>query len=70
VLRAFYESDGTAIEAGMSGGPLICVLPNGSPSLCGVVVSGSDNPISAGVRVVNAGTSNFILSYLSDPESP
>jgi hypothetical protein len=70
VLRTFYESEGLVIEGGMSGGPVICVLPNGSPSLCGVVVSGSDNPISGGIRVMNAGTSNFILTYLSDPASP
>ena len=70
VLRTFYESDGMVIEGGMSGGPVICVLPNGSPSLCGVVVSGSEHPISGGIRVMNGGTSNFILTYLSDPASP
>ena len=70
VLRSFYESEGMVIEGGMSGGPVICVLPNGSPSLCGVVVSGSDHPIAGGIRVMNGGTSNFILTYLSDPASP
>jgi hypothetical protein len=70
VLRTFYESDGTVIEGGMSGGPLICPLANGNPALCGVVVSGSDYPISGGIRVMNSGTSYFILTYLSDPPSP
>ena len=70
VYKAFYESDGTKIEAGMSGGPLICTLPDGSPSLCGVVVSGSDSPISGGIRIVNNGTSDFILRYLSATAAP
>ena len=70
VYKAFYESDGTGIEAGMSGGPVICTLPDGSPSLCGVVVSGSDSPVSGGIRIVNNGTSDFILRYLSAAPAP
>lgn len=70
VLRTFYESEGMVVEGGMSGGPLICVLSNGNPSLCGIVVSGSDQPVSGGIRVMNGGMSNFILTYLSDPASP
>ncbi len=62
---AFFESLGTGIEAGMSGGPLIGTLPDGSPTLCGVVISGSDDPVAGGVRRVNGGTSDFILRYLS-----
>ena len=54
----------------MSGGPLICTLPDGSPSLGGIVVSGSDSPISGGIRVVNNGTSDFILRYLSATAAP
>ena len=65
VFKAFYESEGTAIEAGMSGGPLIGTLRDGSPTLCGVVVSGSDRPVSGGIRIVNSTTSDFILRYLS-----
>ncbi len=65
VSKAFYESPGTAIEAGMSGGPLIATLPDGNPTLCGVVVSGSDRPVSGGIRVVNGATSDFIQRYLS-----
>ena len=65
VFKAFYESPGTGIEAGMSGGPLLATLPDGSLTLCGVVVSGSDRPVTGGIRVVNAGTSDFILQYLS-----
>ena len=64
VSKAFYESAETAIEAGMSGGPLIATLQNGSPTLCGVVVSGSDRPVTGGIRIVNAATSDFILRYL------
>ena len=65
VFKAFYESPGTGIEAGMSGGPLLGTLPDGNPTLCGVIVSGSDAPVAGGVRIVNGGTSDFILRYLS-----
>ena len=64
VSKAFYESPGTAIEAGMSGGPLIATVQGGSPLLSGVVVSGSDRPVTGGIRIVNAATSDFILRYL------
>ena len=65
VFKAFFESIGTGIEAGMSGGPLIGTLPDGSPTLCGVVISGSERPVAGGVRIVNGTTSDFILRYLS-----
>lgn len=70
VYGAFFESDNTLIEAGMSGGPVIATLPDGSRYICGVIVSGSDFPLSAGVRVVNSGTSDFILKYLSAQAPP
>ncbi len=66
VFKNFYESQGTAIEGGMSGGPVICTLPNGNPSLCGTIVSGSNAPIAGGIRIINAGVSAFILNYLAD----
>lgn len=70
VFYAFYESPGTEIEAGMSGGPLIATLPDGSPSVCGVVVSGSDQPVAGGIRLLNYTTADFILKYLSTPPKP
>ena len=67
VYNAFYESYGTEIEAGMSGGPIIATLPDGNRVLCGVVVSGSDDPVTGGIRIVNSTTSDFITKYLSGP---
>ena len=70
VYSAFYESLGTDIEAGMSGGPLIATLPDGSPSVCGVVVSGSDQPVAGGIRLLNRTTAEFIVKYLSTAATP
>lgn len=70
VYGAFYESDNTRIEAGMSGGPVIATLPDGSRIICGVIVSGSDFPLTGGIRVVNSTTSDFILKYLSAQAAP
>ena len=70
VYSAFYESYDTEIEAGMSGGPVIATLADGSRALVGVVVSGADFPITGGIRIVNATTSDFILKYLGGAASP
>lgn len=68
---SFYESEGLGIEGGMSGGPVICTLPDGSPSIGGVVVSSSAGfPVSGGIRIVNGGVSSFILNYLGEPTAP
>ena len=66
VYGQFYESNGTGIEGGMSGGPVICTQADGLPALCGTVVSGSDFPLTGGIRAINQGASNFIINYLSD----
>ena len=70
VYGAFYEDTNTEIEAGMSGGPIIATLPDGSRAICGVIVSGSDYPLAAGIRIVNSTTSNFILNYLGTRAAP
>ena len=65
VFSTFYESYDTEIEAGMSGGPVIATLANGNRAVCGVVIAGSDNPVTGGIRIVNSATSDLILKYLS-----
>lgn len=70
VYSTFFESSGTEIEAGMSGGPIIATLPNGTHAVCGVVVSGSDYPVTGGIRILNSTTSDFILKYLGAPAAP
>ena len=67
VYSTFYESDNTAIEGGMSGGPVIATLPDGSYAQCGIVVSGSEAPVTGGIRVLNTTVSDFILKYLIAP---
>jgi hypothetical protein len=67
VYSNFYESYNTGIEAGMSGGPVIATLPDGNRAVCGVVVSGSQRPVTGGIRIVNSTTSDFILRYLAGP---
>ena len=67
VYSTFYESDNTAIEAGMSGGPIIATLRDGTRAVCGVIVSGSDFPVTGGIRILNSTVSDFILKYLIAP---
>ena len=67
VYSTFYESDNTGIEGGMSGGPIIATLPDGTRAVCGVVVSGSEFPLTGGIRIVNSTVSDFILKYLIAP---
>lgn len=61
----FYESNNLGIEGGMSGGPVICIKPNGDPVVAATVVSAADVPVLGGVRYINTGVLNFISSYLS-----
>jgi hypothetical protein len=66
VYGAFYESNGTAIEGGMSGGAVISTLP----ALTGTVVSGADFPVAGGIRIIDFAVSSFIITYLSEPPTP
>jgi hypothetical protein len=70
VYGAFYESNGTAIEGGMSGGAVISTMPNGLPALTGTVVSGADFPVAGGIRIIDFAVSSFIITYLSEPPTP
>jgi len=61
--KAFYENDSIFIEAGMSGGPLFAEL-NNELFVAAVIVSGSEQPYSGGVRVINGAADRFIRDYL------
>ena len=65
VNRTFYESETTQFERGMSGGPIIATLPDGSYAVCGVIVSEDQLSGAGGIRVLNTVVSDFILKYLS-----
>lgn len=60
---AFYENDSIFIEPGMSGGPVFAE-DNDTLYVAGVVVSGSDDPVSGGVRALNGKAATFIRTYL------
>jgi V8-like Glu-specific endopeptidase len=60
---SFYENLSIYIEGGMSGGPMFSLFA-GKFYLSGVVVSGSENPESGGIRIVDNTTLSFIVRYL------
>src|ERR1043166_8219332 len=52
-LGGFYENESFAVEGGMTGGPVFARYSgNGQLYVVAVIVAGSDNPISSGVRVI------------------
>jgi hypothetical protein len=60
---AFFENDSILIEPGMSGGPLFAER-NDILSVAGVIVSGSEDPVSGGVRALNRKAADFIRTHL------
>ncbi len=61
---AFLENSSLTFEGGMSGGPVFAEQKDGSFRIAGIVVAGSDNPPSGGIRALNATSSQFISTYL------
>lgn len=61
---AFLENTSLTFEGGMSGGPVFARLTNGSLSIAGIVVAGSDDPPSGGIRALNPLAAQFINVYL------
>jgi len=60
---AFFENDSIGIEPGMSGGPVFAER-NGQLQVAAIIVSGSQDPDSGGVRVLNGKAAQFIQTYL------
>jgi V8-like Glu-specific endopeptidase len=61
---AFLENNSLTFEGGMSGGPVFAELPDGSLRVVAIIVAGSDDPPSGGIRGINAAGAQFISTYL------
>lgn len=60
----FLENDSLSFEEGMSGGPVFAEIAPGDLRIVAVIVAGSDDPPSGGVRAINQDGAKFILGYL------
>jgi hypothetical protein len=60
---AFYENDSIYIESGMSGGPVFARTSTDSLVVSGVVVSGSTDPVTGGIRALDSTAGDFIRLY-------
>lgn len=63
-VGAFYEVEDTTFEAGMSGGPVFAEIAPGDLRVVGVIVSGTDDPPTAGIRAIASTGAKFIGTYL------
>ena len=61
---AFFENDSLTFEGGMSGGPVFAQVAPNDLRIVGVIVAGSDDPPSGGIRAINAVAARFISTYL------
>jgi len=64
VVGAFWQNLSIYGESGMSGGPVFARDADGKLYLAGVVVAGSTEPPSAGIRVLDRTAADFIRRYL------
>ena len=64
VYSAFFESEFLTFEGGMSGGPVFAAVAPGDYRVAGVIVAGSDDPPSGGIRALNAAAARFLQTYL------
>lgn len=64
VYQAFFESDFLTFEGGMSGGPIFASVGANDYRVVGVIVAGSDDPPSGGVRALNGAAASFLQTYL------
>lgn len=61
---AFFENDTLTFEGGMSGGPVFAQVAPNDLRIVGVIVAGSDDPPTGGIRAINAAGARFISVYL------
>ena len=61
---AFFENDSLTFEGGMSGGPVFAQVAPNDLRIVGVIVAGSDDPPTGGIRAINAAGARFISTYL------
>jgi hypothetical protein len=64
VVGAFWNNLTIFCESGMSGGPVFSRDADGKLYVTGVVVAGSNNPGSTGIRILDRTAADFIRQYL------
>ena len=64
IVGAFWDNLSIYCESGMSGGPVFARDTDGKLYLTGVVVAGSSEPPSAGIRILDRAAAEFIRRYL------
>jgi V8-like Glu-specific endopeptidase len=65
IYGAFFENESLTFEGGMSGGPIFAEVSAGDLRVTGVIVAGSDDPPTGGVRALNAAAARFLRAYLT-----
>lgn len=64
IVGAFWNNLSITLESGMSGGPVFSRDADGKLYLTGVIVAGSNEPPSAGIRILDRSAADFIRQYL------
>jgi hypothetical protein len=64
IYGAFFENSSLTFEGGMSGGPVFADIGSGDIRIVGVIVAGSDDPPTGGIRALNQGAARFLITYL------
>jgi hypothetical protein len=65
IYSTFFENGSLTFEGGMSGGPIFAEVAAGDLRLAGVIVAGSDDPPTGGVRALNSAAARFLRLYLT-----
>jgi V8-like Glu-specific endopeptidase len=65
IYGAFLENESLTFEGGMSGGPVFAETAEGDLRLAGIIVAGSDDPPTGGIRALDAAASRFLRTYLT-----
>jgi V8-like Glu-specific endopeptidase len=64
IYGPFFENDTLTFEGGMSGGPVFADIGTGELRIVGIVVAGSDDPPTGGIRALNPAAGRFLNTYL------
>jgi hypothetical protein len=64
IYKSFFENRSLTFEGGMSGGPVFADIGGGDMRIVGVIVAGSDDPPTGGIRALNPGAARFLTTYL------
>jgi V8-like Glu-specific endopeptidase len=64
IYGGFFENSSLTFEGGMSGGPIFADIGSGDFRVVGVIVAGSDDPPTGGIRALNPAAARFLTTYL------